>query len=102
MSKLRSIIIPPSVKSIGERAFFGLSNLNTLKIYGNPTIGADSFNGTNIVCGITCYEDLVPSLISNGIKQKSFEICCRSIAQVRHPGFNFISLTLNAFVIIVM
>lgn len=94
---LSNIIIPPSVTSIGNYAFSGLSRLHTVSIYGSPTIGENVFRGTFVKC-ITCYPSLHDSLIESGIRETAFNGCMQT-CNYRSPVFNWNSMIYMAIVI---
>ena len=75
-SMLTKVVIPASVKFIGESAFEKCSKLNSLEVKSNDiTISTNAFYHTGIICNVKSDPSVISALVSNGISLNSFYKC---------------------------
>ncbi len=76
MDKLTNVIIPENVTSIGEGAFEGCSQLESLSLNSVNAIGEGAFKGCSSLTSITLYGNSQPvrvRTLAEGINDSSFE-----------------------------
>lgn len=78
-SSIKKLVIPDSVKIIGDYAFAGCSSLKKLRLNGMTiNIGKNAFQQTGITCGVHAEPHLIKPLHEAGIPLSAFLSCVKT------------------------
>lgn len=90
MTQLRDIVIPGNVKTIGDNAFAGCSNLGTITLPGVSSIGDGAFDGCSSLTSIT--------ILGVSSDNDKTDTSTRSSANARIAADSFIGINPNCLI----